>query len=64
MNTIKGWMPRQEYERLLKDIEEPFPHYGKDKNFDFIIYKTKGKRSDWLEWDWPPVKVQITIKKL
>lgn len=48
----KGWMRKRDWEK-----------YGFFDNNDSSppIYKRKGKKEDWDDADWPPVKVEFTI---
>ena len=51
---IKGYMSKTIYKKLAKNLEQP--------SF-VILYKTKGTEEDWGESHWPPVKVEVTIRK-
>lgn len=44
---------------------------GKGAELTFIkgllcldIFRRKGKTSDWIEGDWPPIYVEVTIKEI
>ncbi len=41
--------------------EKPFIKYNRYGDLHSNIYKTKDSREDWLEKDWPPKKVKVTI---
>ena len=54
-NIYKVWMPR------TADIHACFDTEGQ---FEFRIeaYKTKGRRTDYSDEDWPPKRAMITIE--
>ncbi len=63
IKIITGWMGKTVN---LKDIirytfycDSTIPHLELDSGY---IFKTKNKKDDWDEEDWPPKKIKITIE--
>ena len=57
-----GWMGKLDYDFFSDNLKGKYPKQGHDITVMGTMYKTKGKKDDWNENDWPPVKVKISIE--
>jgi hypothetical protein len=50
----KGWIRKQDWDGFLTSgVYDAFPE----------IFSSKGRKDDWGDEDWPPVKVDFEIKQ-
>lgn len=49
----KGWMRKRDWDKH---------GFFNNENIAPTIFRTKGKKEDWDDQDWPPVKVEFEIK--
>lgn len=59
--TFTGWIPRS-FKGDVSKIKDPM--YDMGGTGTFAMFKTKDRKSDWADKDWPPVKVKITVETL
>ena len=60
---IKGWVAKDEFEQLEGTFSEEYPQ-KMAASILFTMYKTKGNKDDWPAHQYPPVKVEVDIKKV
>lgn len=60
MKKITGWIGKRDLKQANRSI------WDRDIGISSIpsIFPTKGKPHEWLEEDYPPVKVTITIDEV
>lgn len=58
--VYEGWMGRKDFDTLKKSWN------AKDIGIAKIptLFKTRGKKHEWLGYGWPPQKVRITIEDI
>jgi len=52
--TFKGWAGKSGMWWFNKDKESR----------ELMVFRTRGKRVEWDDDDWPPVRVKVTIETL
>ena len=57
-----GWVGKQDLEAFIEQTKSGYCAFGYDKTFMTTLYKTKGVKSDWNAYDWPPVKVKLSLE--
>lgn len=59
---FEAWVPKSEYEEFVNSNDDLLMLDG---DFDLpSFWKYKGKKSEYEDRDWPPVKVRVEITKI
>ena len=57
---IQGWVGKTEYETLQDEMKRRWQIAG-DRTIAPTMYRTRGNKADWPEFEWPPRKITITV---
>ena len=61
--TIKGWVGRSDLPLGIGAVSDGWHESVRDRDGGLLfISETKGRRAEWEENDWPPVKVTIIVE--
>ena len=57
-----GWIGRGYFGYMIRDRK--WNAWGNPPNISMAIKKTRGKKEEWTEGDWPPIKVRLILEEV